>query len=587
MRRTTMLGLLLTLTFTSFDPLCRGASLRLEQVSDVPFMPPAVLPGDAPQFNSFAQFGGELYFASSDDESGESQLFKTNGQAVVPLGVRPPIGAGGEFIEFENNLYFDGRGDSIEIELYRTNGSGVTKVDLSNHRWGSQPHRFTVVGDKLYFFATPSETSDAGRLSLMSMAGGVVQTVADVETLTGYWWHARAGDALVFPANGPGGYELHGIVEGAALQLADLHPGAAGSNPRPGVEWNGQLYFTALSAQGRALYRTDGQTVHTIPTDLAPTALDSVTFMALGDYLYFAAEGDAGWELFRTDGQSVTPFDLNPGPASSEPELYGSDVLDGMLLVGGRGPQGPALFVVDGEGNVARRMDFNSSSPGFPVYPMVEFEGDAFLQGYGAHGADLFKTDGAELVELDVLPADQPGTWLDMLAARPLEGRLYIPASTADGFELVWTDGTNTGSFDVNPGAADSWPTDLQVVGDALVFRARGPQGDAVYVIENHTLQKIGDLSPNWFTLLNGEQALGSSTTAFARLGDDLYFLGNTPQGFRLHRVTAAVPEPRGLCLAAGAVLAVALMRHAMQCSRLAPRDEISSRGARGLHSWE
>ncbi len=564
MRRTTMLGLLLALILTSFDPTCRGASLRLEQVSDAPFMPPEVLPGDAPQFDSFAEFGGELYFASSDVAAGTPRLFRTNGQAVTPLDVGPAVGAGVEYIEFENHLFFRGEWGVGDSELYRTEGPGVTKIDLSGAKFGSRPRGFTVVGEKLYFFASPSETTQPGRQSLMSIAGGGVETVADVESPTSFPWHARAGDALVFPANGPGGYELHGIAEGAASQLADLHPGAVGSDPRPGVEWNGQLYFTALNAQGRALYRTDGETVHTIPTDLGPTALESVTFMSLGDHLYFAAEGDAGWELFRTDGQSVTPFDLNPGPASSEPQLYGSDVLDGMLLVGGRGPQGPALFVVDNTGNVARRLDFNSSSPGFPVYPIAEFAGEAYMQGYGAHGAELFKTDGHELIEFNIVPDGQPGTWLDLGMARPLEGRLYIPASTADGFELAWTDGTNTGSFDVNPGAADSWPTDLQVVGDTLVFRARGPQGDAVYAIKNHALQKLGDLTPNWFTLYNGEQALGSSTTTFARLGDDLYFLGNTPQGFRLHRVTA-VPEPHGLSLAAGVALAVALTRRAMR----------------------
>jgi hypothetical protein len=85
-------------------------------------------------------------------------------------------------------------------------------------------------------------------------------------------------------------------------------------------------------------------------------------------------------------------------------------------------------------------------------------------------------------------------------------------------------------------------------VGDQIVFKARGSSGDALYSIEDDMLRKIADFTPNWYEY-DGEQHLGVSATSFARLGDELFFLANTPDGFRLHRV-ANVPEQDAWTLA-------------------------------------
>jgi ELWxxDGT repeat protein len=117
-----------------------------------------------------------------------------------------------------------------------------------------------------------------------------------------------------------------GTEEGTHL-LADLRPGAAGSDPRDGTVAGGRLFFTADDgAHGRELWVTDGTTEGTRLLDTATGALSGnpENLTVVGDKLFFTADdGVHGRELWVSDGTAAGTRmvrDLRPGPAGSDPE---------------------------------------------------------------------------------------------------------------------------------------------------------------------------------------------------------------------------------------------------------------------------
>jgi hypothetical protein len=564
MRRTRYVGLFVLLASTLQHGASRGASLRLEQVSDVPFVPLARTPGDAPEFVALAQLHGGMYFSAGALSDGANRLFRVAGDVVTEFPVDPDPYYGLEYLANANSLYLSGNTGQGH-ELSRADGAKLDVFDLSMAPYGSAPHNFAALDGQFYFQAAPSASaSTPGRMKLMTLENNVPQVVIDVENEHSFAWLKQNGDALYFPANGSDGFELHRLDSTGVHQVLDANLGPGHGEPWPLGVHQGELYFTARGSAGRELFRTDGEGTFKLPLAADPTGFrEPSPLVDIAGGLYFTTKGANGYELFRTDGQVVREYDLRPGPPSSSMLPDHAVVLGDRIIMPGDGPEGPALFVFNAAGDVTNRMEIDHFAAVFPPSALRVLGDEAFFMGIGDGGADLYKTDGHTLTNLNLIPDGMPDAGLSIYSGIEFGDRLYFLSATTNGNELAWTDGTSVGWFDINPGAADSWPTDLQLVGEALVFRARGPQGDAVYAIENHTLQKIGDLTPNWFTLYNGQQALGTSSTSFARLGEDLYFLGNTPQGFRLHRVTA-VPEPQGTMWIASCALALTLLRVAI-----------------------
>lgn len=117
-----------------------------------------------------------------------------------------------------------------------------------------------------------------------------------------------------------------GSEEGTRL-LADLRPGAAGSDPRDGTVAAGRLFFTADDGvHGRELWVTDGTAEGTRVLDTATGALSGnpENLTVVGDKLFFTADdGVHGRELWVSDGTAAGTRmvrDLRPGAAGSNPE---------------------------------------------------------------------------------------------------------------------------------------------------------------------------------------------------------------------------------------------------------------------------
>lgn len=116
-------------------------------------------------------------------------------------------------------------------------------------------------------------------------------------------------------------------TEAGTRLLADLRPGAAGSDPRDGTVAGGRLFFTADDGvHGRELWLTDGTAEGTRILDTATGALpgNPENLTVVGDKLFFTADDGAhGRELWVSDGTAAGTRmvgDLRPGAAGSNPE---------------------------------------------------------------------------------------------------------------------------------------------------------------------------------------------------------------------------------------------------------------------------
>lgn len=97
-------------------------------------------------------------------------------------------------------------------------------------------------------------------------------------------------------------------TQAGIIQVADINPGLAGSNPANFIEYNGYLYFTAgiFGVTGDELYRTNGTTTELF-REFRPGPDEGMNynsqFVILNNQLYFfARDNENGYDLWKTDG---------------------------------------------------------------------------------------------------------------------------------------------------------------------------------------------------------------------------------------------------------------------------------------------
>ena len=472
--------------------------------------------GDSSEFNSeFTEFDGKLYFAANDGENG-SKLYVTDGTAegtslVADINPRTIFNysrnnsSSDYFTEFDGKLYFAANDGTLGSELYVTDGTaeGTSLVaDINpgrrfNNSRNSFPDNFTEFNDKLYFSATGAGLIGS-ELYVTDGTSEGTQLVKDIyPDVTGYRItysinssspndFTEFNDKLYFSANSPDGRELFvtdGTTEGTKL-VKDIFPGifvryrasAYSSSPSYITEFNGKLYFSANSPDGRELFVTDGTTEGTklvkdifsgneyeiinyfgssVPVTITLQNNSSPRYITkFNNKLYFTAtDGESGSELFVTDGtaEGTRLFaDINPGSGSSinpEDRPNFTEFNGKLYFTADDGTSGSELFVTDGttEGTnlvkdinpgsgsssvVIEATDFSDRTTSFYARPnFTEFNGKLyFTADDGTSGSELWVTDG-----------------------------------TAEGTQLV---------ADINPGSASSRPRDFTILNNELLFYA-------------------------------------------------------------------------------------------------------------------
>jgi len=483
--------------------------------------------------------GGTLYMVVGDEEIWG--LDSTTGMANQITG----FGGGAspdDLLRYQGNLLFTATAANGR-EVFSTNGSTVTEIDIFPGQPGSDPTDLRVHDGRVYFTA---DDGTNGR-ELWSTDGTAADTsiVLDLEPGTsdseigigpstdfglvfnragrGLWiTDGTAAGTAEFPLPGSksssptnlhldsgsgklffvrdrgiddGGQEpfvTDGTVEGT-FPLGDLEPGPEGSDVAFEASLpNGRTLFTALTtADESQLWSTQGlegdaQIVRVINPDGIDDGLDGEVFD--GSYFFCADDGVNGLELWRSDGTSAGTFmvaDLNPAGDADPCDLA---EFGGYLYFGASDGIDSGLWRTDGTAAGTELVAVTGPGPGGgPDDLTVSGAYLYFAADDGAAGDEIWRSDGTavgtELIA-DINPGSQ-GSRPRYLV--PATGLLFFSADDgATGRELWRTDGTAAGTVlvgDMHSGPEDSDAEPVAELAGGLVFKVRRPN-DALYLTD-------------------------------------------------------------------------------------------------------
>jgi ELWxxDGT repeat protein len=218
-------------------------------------------------------------------------------------------------------------------EIYKTDGTeeGTRLVkDINPGPADSNIHGLTALNGLLLFFANDgvhgeelwrsNGTEKGTRLVDDINPGPGNSTSASASLNTTVVFQGKMFFSADDGVHGRELWETDGTAAGTSL-VADINPGAGGSNPSALTTFNGKLYFQA-AAGGSQLWASDGTASGTsLVKILNPTGDASPSdFTAFGEALFFAAnDGTHGSQLWMSDGTetgTTTVAQLNPDGTS-------------------------------------------------------------------------------------------------------------------------------------------------------------------------------------------------------------------------------------------------------------------------------
>ena len=377
---------------------------------------------------------GVLLFPGADPEHGV-ELWQTDG---TPEGTRllkdiHGIDHGGSGIELVGaaggQAFFYAQDGEHGYELWKSNGTEAGTALVSEQIPGEEPtsppsapdqDSAAAAGNRLFFIRLPDLWVSDG-----TEAGTVRLTAPDRRVCCRSELAVVNGQAFYLGDDGEpfldeGLWASDGTVAGTRL-VKELDGQSSGF-----TAFQGQLYFVNRSFESE-LWRSDGTPAGTGPFN--PQGLSDVGIPVVhgGRLWFFADDGVHGRELWSTDGTAAgtrLELDVLPGPDSM--------TVTGMVFVGTK-----LFFVV-------------------PLHSA----------GEGVWVSD-FTAEGTRRL------APAAGSTLNWTV---FQGRLYFEAPE-DGAIVLWaSDGTEAGTAPVlgASGQTIREPSDLEVVGDRLVFTAAG-----------------------------------------------------------------------------------------------------------------
>lgn len=258
-------------------------------------------------------------------------------------------------------------------------------------------------------------------------------------------------------------------ADGGASLVKDIFAGDASSYPRHLVTLGGLTYFSAESADGIGLWKSDGTpTGTTLVKNLTSGGYGygAESLTAVGDLLYFTADdADSGRELWKSDGTeagTVRVADIYPGYDSSYPEWLVN--VDGTLyFTASDGVHGVDLWTSDGtQAGTAIVKDFpeglyNESRP----YELTAVGGTLFFTASDDdHGREVWKSDGTAagtvlVKDIGTLNGGYYG-FGGPEALTNVNGTLFFRTDSADDGQELWkSDGTAAGTVMLKDLGAD------------------------------------------------------------------------------------------------------------------------------------
>lgn len=421
----------------------------------------------------------------------------------------------GNFLVYNNKLYFDAYIAAYGTELWSTDGtaSGTALVkDINPGSGSSFPGLPLIYRSNIYFTATDS------------IASGIWQSdgTATGTTLMKYINSnfGQRGYTIIFngkiyfqASDSTHGGELwvsDGTTSGTTI-LADIYPGKGSSHPYGFTACNSKIYFRANdSIHGAELWSTDGTTSGTtLVKDINPGVIGSnaAGFTVYNNKIYFSAQDTSGTHIWQTDGNEIRTIILT----DSTGILQGGTnftVIDSLLFFAGTDTvHGSELWTTDGTvaGTHLVSDIYGGIGSGNPSL-MTAFRGVLFFAAQNsASGVELWQSDGTS-AGTTVVKAFDIGIGGNISGSFPIyHGKLYMDGeSNADGNELWNTDGTPGGTHEIilagalYPDALSFNSGEYIVYNDALYFSAfYNNAGNELYrVTDTSTLTDIDDIAP-------------------------------------------------------------------------------------------
>jgi ELWxxDGT repeat protein len=434
-----------------------------------------------------------------------TQVFKS----VVP---DTPTQFGNEIATFNGFVYFVANDDVHGNELWRTDGTNEGTALVSDIYPGlpstnSNPHRLTVVGDRLFFNAYNATTQSPETVYYID---------ASAPTTVHQLSAARADTSALVPAIGPifgapNGrlvisrllgessnccYAVYALPPGGTV-LTKISVGAEDINANnvfsPAATAGGWTYYSRSNTnvspgQGSELWRTNGSVTESV-ANIYPGNDGSgpSAFVATSDRVYFTAnDGTHGRELWVTNPSNKADTHIVhehvPGTAGTSINDPGQ-VANGNILyyVPANDPvTGPELWRTDGtEAGTRVVKDLSPGDGGYStVTPFPLRGGVGFLRG-----SDIFaSSDGtaAATALLNTVDGDGYGPNTPVV----LGDRAYFVGGFTPFGQALWrTDGSPAGTIALSAGGFDGTGAtsgspaaqSLAVLGSKLIFFGRDP----------------------------------------------------------------------------------------------------------------
>ena len=247
-------------------------------------------------------------------------------------------------------------------------------------------------------------------------------------------------------------------------QVADISPGAAGSNPSLPVVMGNVGYFAATDpTHGTELWRTDGTPGGTfLVADIWPGVNSSspAEIVVAEDRLFFvASDTTAGRELWTSDGTAAGTHlvkDVYPGPSSSLPASL-TPVGSNVFLKACVTAYGCELWKSDGTtaGTTMMRDIRVGTYSSFPNYLVALGNLVLFAANDAVVGEELWKSDGTTagtvlVKNIDPTPlvseSDGRGRSYPKNLTRLGNVVVFVADNGTQGYELWKTDGTTPGT---------------------------------------------------------------------------------------------------------------------------------------------
>jgi len=519
-----------------FQVACTNGS-TVEQVSG--------LGPNGSNISELTSFQGDLYFSATEDAAGD-EVYRYDGTSVTRI-TSLEAASGNAFPEdlvvYDNALYFTATGSEGD-EIYRYTGSQVERAtDFAEST--INPRDLTLHDGDLYFVAQqPSSLFSFDGTSLDKKddirRDGVDPSIRGLASYNGnLYFSADAGTG--------NGQQLIQYDGSSYSELFISTPDGDDKSPRDLTVYDGDLYYSANTTEGREVFRfsTDFGPNESEITQFDTPNSDPQNITGYGDDIYFSAkDGTNGRELYSlgTDfTYSSTRIDLRPGAEDSEPE--GFTVHDGDLYFYAETSDARSdddlLHRYDGSSVTLVRSANNFAFDGAGTFGANKtvYDGDIYFSRTGPTvGWELFRSDGSTVELVEDLASGTDGSLIGDLVR--YDGALYFRAATpSTGSELYVYDGSSIRlAADIVSGSDGSIPYALTVYNGFLYFSAADANQDRE--LYRYSSQAGAQRVEN----INGSGSafdVFQSPTDFQVYDGDLYFKAKTDAaGYELFRTS-------------------------------------------------